>query len=55
MTSANTLEEMLVDIDAITEQQVARVAQELFAPGTMAITGLGPLSSRQISAVKSIQ
>lgn len=50
-----TLEEMLVDIDAITEQQVARVAQELFAPGTMAITGLGPLSSRQIGAVKAMQ
>jgi predicted Zn-dependent peptidase len=50
-----TLEEMLVDIDAVTEQQVARVAQELFAPGTMAITGLGPLSSRQIAAVKAMQ
>jgi predicted Zn-dependent peptidase len=50
-----SLEEMLSDIDAVTEQQVARVAQELFAPGTMAITGLGPLSSRQIAAVKAMQ
>jgi predicted Zn-dependent peptidase len=49
-----TLEEMLVDIDAVTEQQVGRVAYELFAPGTMAITGLGPLSARQISAVKTM-
>lgn len=50
-----SLEEMLSDIDAVTEQQVARVAQELFTPGTMAITGLGPLSSRQIAAVKAMQ
>jgi predicted Zn-dependent peptidase len=50
-----SLEEMLSDIDAVTEQQVARVTQELFTPGTMAITGLGPLSSRQIAAVKAMQ
>ncbi|MBM4138045.1 MAG: insulinase family protein [Nitrospira sp.] len=50
-----TLEEMLSDIDAVTEQQVARVTQELFAPETMAITGLGPLSSSQIAAVKAMQ
>jgi predicted Zn-dependent peptidase len=47
-----SLEQMLSEIDAITEQQVSRVAQELFAPGTTAITGLGPLSTRQIAALK---
>ncbi|NJN37105.1 MAG: insulinase family protein [Nitrospiraceae bacterium] len=47
ITGAHTsLEEMLSDIDAVTGQRVAQVAQELFAPGTMAITALGPLSSR---------
>lgn len=56
ITGAHTsLEEMLSDIDAVTEQQVARVAQELFSPETMAVTGLGPLSSRQIAAVKAMQ
>ncbi len=47
-----SLEEMLLEIDAITEEQVARVARELFDTGTLAITGLGPLSSRQIAALK---
>jgi predicted Zn-dependent peptidase len=53
ITGAHTsLEEMLSDIDAVTGQRVAHVAQELFAPGTMAITALGPLSSRQIAALQ---
>ena len=43
--------EMLSEIDAITEQRIWRLAQELFAPDTMAITGLGPLSSRQTAAI----
>ncbi|MBH0182355.1 MAG: insulinase family protein [Nitrospira sp.] len=47
-----SLEEMLSDIDAVTGQRVAHVAQELFAPGTMAITALGPLSSRQVAALQ---
>jgi predicted Zn-dependent peptidase len=47
-----SLEEMLLEIDAITEEQVARVARDLFDTGTLAITGLGPLSSRQIAALK---
>jgi predicted Zn-dependent peptidase len=47
-----SLEEMLSDIDAVTGQRVAQVAQELFSPGTMAITALGPLSSRQIAALQ---
>jgi predicted Zn-dependent peptidase len=53
ITGAHTsLEEMLSDIDAVTGQRVAQVAQELFAPGTMAITALGPLSSRQVAALQ---
>ena len=47
-----SLEEMLSEIDAVTEQQVSQVAQELFTPRTMAITGLGPLSSRQAAALR---
>ena len=47
-----TLEEMLAEIDTVTEDQVGRVAHELFAPQTMAITGLGPLSTRQISLLR---
>ncbi len=53
ITGAHTsLEEMLSDIDAVTGQRVAQVAKELFAPGTMAITALGPLSTRQIAALQ---
>ncbi len=47
-----TLEQMLAEIDAVTEEQAGRVAHELLAPETMAITGLGPVSSRQISALR---
>lgn len=47
-----TLEDMLADIDAVTEEQVHRIARELFAPETMAITGLGPISSRQVAALR---
>lgn len=46
-----SLEDLLSEIDAVTEPQVFRVAQDLFAPGTMAVTGLGPLSSRQVAAL----
>jgi predicted Zn-dependent peptidase len=47
----SSLEDMLWEINAITEQRVWRLAQDLFAPGTMAITGLGPLSGRQMKAL----
>lgn len=47
-----SLVDMLSEIDAVTEQQVFRVAQDLFAPGSMAITGLGPLSLRQVAALR---
>jgi predicted Zn-dependent peptidase len=45
-----TLEEMLAEIDAVTDEQACRVARELFTPESMAITGLGPVSPREISA-----
>ena len=44
--SHTSLEDMLREIDAITEEQVFRVAQDLLAPKNMAITALGPLSPR---------
>ena len=46
-----SLEDMLSEIDAVTEPQVSRVAQDLFIPETMAVTGLGPLSPRQVAAL----
>jgi predicted Zn-dependent peptidase len=46
-----SLEQMLKDIDAITHRQVGRVAAELFDRHTLSITGLGPLSPRQVSAL----
>jgi predicted Zn-dependent peptidase len=47
-----SLEDMLREIDAVTAEHVFRVAQELLAPGTMAITGLGPLSSKQMASLR---
>ena len=47
-----SLEDMVREIDAVTEQQVFRVAQEMLAPDTRAITGLGPLSVRQMAALR---
>jgi predicted Zn-dependent peptidase len=46
-----TLEDMISEINGVTEQQICRVAQELFVPEKMALTGLGPLSSRQVKAL----
>jgi predicted Zn-dependent peptidase len=45
------LEDMIVKIDAITPQQISQVAQDLFTPERIALTGLGPLSSRQVKAL----
>ncbi len=42
-----TLEDILQEIDAVTDEQIFRVAQESFIPKEMALTALGPLSSRQ--------
>lgn len=47
-----SLEDMLNEIDAVTEEQVFRVAQDLLSPKTMAVTALGPLSSRQLSELR---
>jgi len=46
-----SLEEMLAEIDAITERRVLRLAQDLLASDTMAITGMGPLSSHQMASM----
>ena len=46
-----TLEDMISEINALTEQQIFQVAQDLFAPQGRALTGLGPLSSRQVNAL----
>jgi predicted Zn-dependent peptidase len=42
-----TLEDVIADIDGVTEQQVFQTAHNLFTDGRIALTGLGPLSSRQ--------
>ncbi|MFO0701476.1 MAG: pitrilysin family protein [Nitrospira sp.] len=47
-----SLEEMISDIDAVTESQVSRVARDLFMTKNQALTGLGPLSLRQIGLLK---
>ncbi|MBL8037569.1 M16 family metallopeptidase [Nitrospira sp. CMX1] len=47
-----SLEEMISEIDAVTEQQVSRVARSLFTTENMALTGLGPLSARQVATLK---
>lgn len=47
-----SLEEMISEIDAVTEQQVSRVARTLFTIENLALTGLGPLSSRQIDTLR---
>ena len=46
-----SLEEMLAEIEAITEQRVLLLARELLTPETMALTGLGPFSPRQLAAM----
>lgn len=47
-----TLDDMTRAIDAVTFTQMERVAQELLDEGSMAITGLGPLSARQLRFVR---
>ena len=42
-----TLENLIAEIDGVTEHQVFQTAQNLFAGDSIALTGLGPLSSRQ--------
>jgi len=42
-----TLEDMLKEIDAVTEQQISRVAEDSFISKRVALTALGPFTSRQ--------
>lgn len=49
--SHTSLQDMLREIDVITEEQVFRVAQDLLAPKSIAITALGPLSPRLVLSV----
>lgn len=48
-----TLEDMIQEIDAVTDQQLACIAQEFFIPNRMALTALGPLSSRHEQALSA--
>lgn len=48
-----SLEEMIVEVEAVSQQQVHRVAQDLFGGGNTALTALGPLSSRQATALNA--
>ncbi|OQW33749.1 MAG: peptidase M16 [Nitrospira sp. SG-bin1] len=43
-----TLEQLIAEIDAVTEQQVFQTVQTLFGSDKHALTGLGPLSTRQV-------
>jgi predicted Zn-dependent peptidase len=42
-----TLEDMLKEIDAVTEQQISCVARDSFISKRIALTALGPFTSRQ--------
>ncbi len=46
-----SLEEMIAEVDAVSQSQIQRVAQDLFGAGKMAVTALGPLTSRQVTAL----
>ena len=47
------LEDLIVEIDGVTEQQVFQTAQNLFIGDKIALTGLGPLSSRQVERLSA--
>jgi len=48
-----TLEDLIEEIDSVTEQQVLQIAQNLLAGNRIALTGLGPLSSRQVAGLSA--
>lgn len=48
-----TLEDLIAEIDGLTEEQVFQTAQNLFANDRIALTGLGPLSSRQVGELSA--
>lgn len=43
-----TLEDMVAEIDGVSQQQVSQIAKRLFTSNSIALTGVGPLSSRQV-------
>lgn len=47
-----TLDEMTRAIDAVTFKQIERVAQEILDEESMSITGLGPLTARQLQLAR---
>lgn len=48
-----TLEDMIQEIDALTDQQIFCVARDFFIPNRMALTALGPISSRQVNGLRA--
>ena len=48
-----TLEEMIAEIDGVSEQQVFQTAQNLLTSDRIALTGLGPLSSRRVGELSA--
>ena len=46
-----TLEDLIEEIDGVTEQQVFQIAQHLLVGDRIALTGLGPLTSRQVESL----
>lgn len=48
-----TLEDMIREIDGVTRQQFVRVSQEALLSTGMAVTALGPLSSRQMYGLRT--
>jgi predicted Zn-dependent peptidase len=48
-----TLEDLIAEIDGVTEQQIFQTAQNLFAADRIALTGLGPLSPRQVEELST--
>lgn len=48
-----TLDSLIAGIESVTEQQVFQAAQNLFTSDRTALTGLGPLSSRQMGELRA--
>jgi predicted Zn-dependent peptidase len=48
-----TMEDMIREIDAVTDQQISHIAQDFFRPKRMALTALGPISSRQAQTLSA--
>jgi len=48
-----TLEDLIAEINSVTEQQVFETARTLFTSDLIALTGLGPFSSRQVGELSA--